>query len=429
MQRGEEQPMPHTIPEETLKRFASGTASEKESRTVLSHLLAGCGDCRRSLSRLGGFAETGEAAEYGPVLDRFESALARSLAAPAPAGSVETLLAELDRLPPRQQEMLAGNSRRYHHPALCEMLVGRSFSLRFRDPGECLRYARLGATIAGRLEIPKGATAAERAEIAALRCRSLAQLSSAQRLRGDLAAAEAALETAHGIVLGEGAPPDVVAEICEVSGALRCYQRRFTEAIAFYEGALAVYRDLGRPGEVARVLVGQAVARAYEGEPEAALGLLWEAFSKIGPGSPRMTLAACHALIYCLADAGRIEEAMLYWIEARPLYDRHGDPLIRVRGRWLEGKLMMVQGNYAAAARLLEGARRQYLDLGLSFDAAVLSLDLAPCHLVLGRPGEAGRLMRLAVPVFQALRIERELFAALRLLARSLEGFELAATG
>lgn len=421
--------MAHAISDKTLRRFTRGTAAGDESRTVLSHLLAGCISCRRRICRFGGF-ESAETGDYDAALDRFEVALRRSvLELETTTESTEALLAELDRVPVRQQEILDGDGRRYCRPGLCEALVRRSFALRFRDLEECLRQARLGAVIGGRLEPGDRASTAERAEIAALRCRSLAQLSNALRIGGDLAGADAALASAHGILLQETVAPPVVAEVCEVSGALRCYQRRFAEALSFYDGALSIYRDLGDPGVVARALVGQAIAHSYSAEPEAALTLLWEALPKIGPGNPRLTLAACHTLISCLVDAGRIEEAVHYLGEAGPLFDQHGDRLTRLRRRWLEGKLRMGQGDYAAAARLLESAHRRYLALGMPYDAAVLSLDLATCHLVLGRRGEVRRLMQLAVPVFKSLGIERELLAALRLLARSFQSFELAATG
>lgn len=425
--------MAHTVSDNTLERFARGTAAGDECRAVLSHLLAGCASCRGRLRPLGGFESSGPA-DYGAVLDRFEGGMRRSVLEPAAAEEVETLLAELERVPARQRESLAGR-RRYCRPDLCEALIKRSFSLRSSDPEECLHHARLAVAIAGRLEPGERASPPERGktpettEIAALRCRSLGQLSNALRISGDLNAADAALDSVHAILLQETVSPAVVAEVCEISGALRCYQRRFAEALSFYDGALSIHRDLGDPGIVARALVGQAVALAYSAEPEAAIALLWEALSKIGPGNPRLTLAACHTLISCLVDAGRVEEAEAYLAEARPLFDKHGDRLTRIRGRWLEGKLAMGQGQYAVAARRLEEAHRQFLDLGLAYEAAVLSLDLAPCYLVLGRRAEVRRLMKLAVPVFKSLGIEREMLAALRLLARSFQSFELAATG
>ena len=56
--------------EETLKRFAAGTASRDESRTVVAHLVKGCRSCAAALRSLMKPAVTPEKT-YGDVLDRF----------------------------------------------------------------------------------------------------------------------------------------------------------------------------------------------------------------------------------------------------------------------------------------------------------------------------------------------------------------------
>jgi hypothetical protein len=38
--------------EETLKRFAAGTASREEGRAIVAHLVKGCADCARKLKSL-----------------------------------------------------------------------------------------------------------------------------------------------------------------------------------------------------------------------------------------------------------------------------------------------------------------------------------------------------------------------------------------
>jgi hypothetical protein len=56
--------------EETLKRFAAGTASRDESRAVVAHLVKGCRSGAAALRSLMQPAETPEKT-YGDVLDRF----------------------------------------------------------------------------------------------------------------------------------------------------------------------------------------------------------------------------------------------------------------------------------------------------------------------------------------------------------------------
>ena len=64
--------------EETLKRFAAGTASREESRNVVAHLLKGCGHCA---ARLKALMEPQSVAgtSYDAALDRFDQGMVEAL--------------------------------------------------------------------------------------------------------------------------------------------------------------------------------------------------------------------------------------------------------------------------------------------------------------------------------------------------------------
>lgn len=57
--------------EDTLKRFASGTASREENRAVVVHLLKGCAACTRKL-RLLMEPESVVESSYDAALDRLD---------------------------------------------------------------------------------------------------------------------------------------------------------------------------------------------------------------------------------------------------------------------------------------------------------------------------------------------------------------------
>jgi hypothetical protein len=65
-------------PQPTLQRFASGTASQMESRTVVAHLLKRCAACARELRS---FMEPGlvNGRDYDDALDRFDRELIAAL--------------------------------------------------------------------------------------------------------------------------------------------------------------------------------------------------------------------------------------------------------------------------------------------------------------------------------------------------------------
>ncbi|MFL6237454.1 MAG: hypothetical protein ACJ76N_30315 [Thermoanaerobaculia bacterium] len=64
--------------EETLKRFAAGTASREESRTVVAHLLKGCAPCAEKLRELLK-PEAVPRNDYEAALDRFDQGLIENL--------------------------------------------------------------------------------------------------------------------------------------------------------------------------------------------------------------------------------------------------------------------------------------------------------------------------------------------------------------
>ena len=64
--------------EETLKRFAAGTAAREESRAVVAHLLKGCSACAQKLRALME-PEAVSRNAYETALDRFDGRLIESL--------------------------------------------------------------------------------------------------------------------------------------------------------------------------------------------------------------------------------------------------------------------------------------------------------------------------------------------------------------
>jgi len=393
-----------------LRRFSAGTASREESRPILAHLLHGCDTCARRLQELvrPGIPE----GAYDAAFARFEALPGRD-AGPAgsPAGTpAASLLAELDDMPTLRQQFLVRNSRRYLSPDLARLLAERSFELRFQDPRRMLRAAQLAATIAERLQEEGSGNAAQLAD---LRASCTSQLCSALRVTGDLSGAEREITTALSALRRGTGEAALRALVLTSLGALRKWQCRYESAIRAYEEAAEIYRDLGKRHELANVLVGHAAALLYTGDPESGLALLYEAMPKIeGERDPRLTLAACHAVVNCQMDAGHIEDASLKWIELRFLYEQIGDPLMRLKGQWLEGRLMIAQGVIPAGIRLLEKTRAKYQEHGMAYDAAVVAVHIAQGHLSLGRHDRARSLIAEVAPVFRDLNVEKNILSA-----------------
>jgi hypothetical protein len=88
--------------EETLKRFAAGTAAREESRHVVAHLLKGCSVCARKLRELMEPDSVPRAA-YEAALDHFDEGLIESLESSiSPLQTLRTVMGGLLLDPPEE---------------------------------------------------------------------------------------------------------------------------------------------------------------------------------------------------------------------------------------------------------------------------------------------------------------------------------------
>lgn len=408
-------PMSHPVSDESLKRFAMRTASPEESRSIVAHLLKGCSFCAKRLRSLEWPAPS--AVSYDAVFARLEMASQEpAKALPNSLQEPRELLAELDAYPESRQDIVVRNSRRFWSAGLAELLRDRSHSLRYQDPRRMLRDAQLATCIAERLS-SKDST--DRAAIADLQTTCFLQLGHSLRVWGDLDAADQAVASARACRGGIAFNPLAKSLFYECLGSIRRAQFRLQDAIWFHAQAVSICREIGRPRLLARLLVAQAISHVYSGDPETALTLLLEAIPKI-VNNPRLTLAACHAVVHCHIDLSQVEEASLRWVELRSLYSRLEDPILCTRGKWLEGRLMLAQGMISAGLKLLQDAREEFAQKGLEYDAALTALDTARGYMQLGRWEEVRHLLAEIRPVLRNRKVERSVLTSCLFLGKAL---------
>jgi len=111
----------------------------------------------------------------------------------------------------------------------------------------------------------------------------------------------------------------------------------------------------------------------------------------------------------------RFAEAELKLREVWELAERLGGELDLTRVAWLEGKIAAGLGHLSAAQAAFEQARDVFHRRELTWDYAVVSLELALILLAQGRAGETRRLAEEMLLIFQAQKIEREALAALQI--------------
>lgn len=220
---------------------------------------------------------------------------------------------------------------------------------------------------------------------------------------------------------GEGEEPEFFdpARPLDLEASLRRDQGRFAEALILLEQALQECWPSAR----SRVLLLQAACFEQEGQPERALAALGEAQPAIerGEGGPRFLWTLNFNVVKSLVHMERGAEAGARLPKVRTLATEIGNDLDRLRTRALSGEVLSLTGRPATALAELEAVRLAYSALSLPADSAIVGLNVAAILLGEGRNAEVRALTQEMRPAFDALGLERESLAAVRLFLEAVE--------
>jgi len=301
--------------------------------------------------------------------------------------------------------------------ALVERLCEESVVEASRDLGRAASLTRLAKEAAERVRGPEGWRRRVQGFAAAHGANIL-------RVTGELQGAEEALEEAKRLWL-DGADPDGVLDpgrLLDLEASLRRAQRRFEEALARVDEAVAVGRCSGR------YLINKGFTLEVMGEYERAIESLLEA--ELLPdvqGDRRLRNILYCNLGFNFCHAGRFAEAADL---ARQVHDaavQMGDEIGVLRATWLDGRIAAGLGRTVEALSLLEQARREFAARKMWYDVALALLEEAALLLDQGRTGEVKTLSRGLAKVFEAKGVHRETLAALRLFREAAEREEATA--
>lgn len=362
----------------------------------------------------------------GPVQDPHDEAidrvyrtiLAREADVARERARGRELFEELSRHPPAHQQLLIGNSSRFRHRALGEILLDHVHEAGFSDPARAVDTARLAVTLA---DLLAGESRGEERELVeGLRARAWGQLGNALRIRADHAAAERAFATASALLASGRVGPLETARVLDYQASLKRDQRRFDEAAALMDRVISLYRKVGQKALLGRALKQKSMVCGESGDLEGEIALLRRALELLSPDrEPRTFLAARHNLISALCEAGRPREAFSLLFHTRPLYLKQGDRMNLLRLRWLEGTVALGLERHEQAAVAFHEVREAFLELDLDYDAALASLDLTEVYALQGRTADVRRLAEEMLEVFQSRNIHREALGALAVLQQA----------
>ncbi len=389
-----------TIDPDLALRFERGETDREETLAVLRAVLVE--------------EPPDDAAPEPPPAGAYEEALERAIAA-APAlerrdrderrGASE-MLDVLLALPEGERESAVESRPEFHAWALADLLRQRSFAAGTEDAARSRHLARLAVAVAERA--PEVGGERLRADLLGA---AWAQLGNAERVATDLPAAAAALAAALDHLARGTGDPLPRARALSFLASLRSDQSRFDEAVEMARRAGSLYRRAGDDHGYGRTLLKLATFHAYRDELDLACGRLDEALGHLDPeAEPRLVLLARHNRASYLERAGRLDEAATELAAARPLAEAALD---RLRLRWLEGRLELARSGAAVGEKILAEARAGFIEAGLGYEAAQVSLELAVLYAEQGRTADQRRLAEEMVPLFAARGVHPEARAAL----------------
>lgn len=396
---------------ETLARWLAGDLPYEDLiDQVLGHFVSRCTVCRKRYE---------EILRLQRDIEHWDERVAVFEGVQAPE-----LVDRLMGLPFDEQLGLVCDDESFHTWGVCQLLLRKSREAAFEDPARAVNLAELGLKVAFNLD-----DAYDPHWVLDLRAKACAYLGNARRVLGELRSAETAFRDAHDY-LGRSMTGNerARAEILDLESSLRRDQRHFDEALKLLDRAAESYQELEDSHREGRCLISKAKVLEEMGDFEAAIDLLPCALESIdAEQDPALEIYGRFNLICCLIGAARFQEAERMLPKIRDLFEKSTKALHRLRLRWAEGAIAAGLGDEAAAEQVYRDVQQEFLRLGLAYDAALVSLDLALLYSRQGRNEDLRQLSAEILPVFEARDVHREALATLLLFRRAVEEERLTA--
>lgn len=286
------------------------------------------------------------------------------------------------------------------------------------DPSQAVELAQLGVRLASELDEERYGAA----RVHDLRALAFAKLGNTLRIQTEFRRAEAAFTQAYGqLEVGTG-DPLVEARLHCAEASLHGIQERFNEAFHLLTKAEATAQRFRDHHLLGKVLISRAHFKSNAGDTDEALRLLHRGLRFIDPKQePRPVLVAWHNLILTFIYQGRYHKAAERLPYIRSLHKKFGNRHDRLRLRWVESRINLARGDEQRAEASLEGIREEFIESGMGFDAALVSLDLAYVYARQGRGEDMRRLAQEMIPIFESRDMHREAIAALLVFKKATE--------
>lgn len=299
--------------------------------------------------------------------------------------------------------------------ALCEVLCLESQRQCAHDPAAASTLADLAVKVADRVV----GEAPWRAKVRGL---AWAHVANALRAQGDFPAAERAFLSADRYwKAGEEMQNGLLEEglLFALRASLRRSQGRFEDEAALLEQASAAASSVKFR---IQVLLSRARLAKERGKLDQAVAILQQANEIAIPDDDgRVVLSIQHSLADNLSKLDRFPEAEALLPAVIDLSRKCGGEVDLIRLRWIEGRVAAGLGHRDAGVATLRKVRGELAARHLTFDTALVSLELAILYSEQGQAEEVKSLARHMVPIFRARNVNPEILDALSLFRQAAE--------
>lgn len=396
------------LDDRALDELLAGAIAGQRGEGRLFHLLV-CEQCRRSL--LEAHPEEGPLfveQMFGdtPGWIHPESTLARDPVLQREVLEAPHLLSELLTHPHARLLLLARNVARYQTLPVASACLGEARRRWQHDPQESMGWTEVALGILDTVAEDRYPSAL----VASFRARALAYRANALRKLSALEEANEAFHEAWVWFWKGTRVPAEWARLAAMEASLCGDQRRFREAHALLQDAIGIYREEGDRREESRLLVVRAFVLGEQGRQEEAVEVLEDALERFTRDElgEFIYMAALQNLATSLVEIGRPGQARPLLPEVRRFAETRGDRLLLLRLDWLEALIRHATGEHVAAAELYLKVQEGFVELGIAYDAALVSLQLAILYLETGCTAEVRELASQMLPIFRSRQIHRE---------------------
>jgi tetratricopeptide (TPR) repeat protein len=372
--------------EATLADYLENPSAFAERELLERHV----GDCRRCRDLLRELRELEAALQSGEMWD-VADALRQERAAPA---EISALAGELARDEERAAQRLARlvaspiMFRRanvaarpdMHNAGAVRFLCLQSRELREKQPMHALALADAAVALSEQLPDRYPATL-----MAELRGGAWLERANVLRYLGRFAEALDALDIAENAYARTPVATFSLALVQYLRSVIFFKTERLDEATRLARRAARVFRQFGEDERFIHAKIVEAGVLFMRTRHAEAL----ELFTSLVAPAKKIGDAATTARLYanignCYLGLQRLSEASGYFAQALSLYEALGLETEKIRARWSLGRLRLAAGESAEGVNRLREARREFEAIGLTCDAAQVTLDLVEALLATG---------------------------------------------